>query len=189
MLDNPIKRSRGSSSNHAMDTAPTQHLVDVHARLSPSARMDLALDVLNVGNLSITGLLMHRLASSKTARFRNMFFSEGGGLEIFLRGLVEQYPVAEACIFRAVGHDHALKQVSAEMERVKTHTRLSSTEVTPHSMHDWTIGIPEHLAPFLSNILHACAVSDRAIKENKTKKDAFTVSISLLMSGSHKWRC
>ena len=167
-----------------MDAAPTQHLVDVHARLSPSTRMDLALDVLNVGNLSITSLLMHRLASSKTSHFRNTFFSEGGGLEIFLRGLVEQYPVAEACIFQAVGHDHALKQVSAEMERVKAHTRLSSTEITPHSMRDWTVGIPEHLAPFLSNILCACAVSDRAMKENKTKKGTFTVSMPLLISRS-----
>ena len=181
-LGNPVKRSRGSSSNHTMDTAPTQHLVNVHARLSPSAHMDLALDVLNVGNLSITSLLMHRLASSKTSHFRNTFFSEGGGLEIFLRGLVEQYPVAEACIFRAVGHHHALKQVSAEMERVKAHTRLSSAEITPHSMRDWTIRIPEHLAPFLSNVLCACAVSDRAMKENKTKKGTFTVSMPLLIS-------
>lgn len=138
--------------------------------------MDLALKVLDVGNLSVAGLLMHRLTSAGTCRFKNKFLSEGGGLEAFLKELVERYPAAEDCISRAVGHNTTLKTVSAEMELVKSYTLLSSTEVTPHSMRDWTIGIPEGLAPCLSSILRASAVSDRAAKENKVKKCTSTVS-------------
>ena len=67
-----------------------------------------------------------------------------------------------------------------EMELVKAHALLSSTEVTPHSMRDWSVGIPEELAPCLSSILCASAVSERSEKENKVKKDTFTVSITLL---------
>lgn len=132
--------------------------------------------MLDIGYLSITGLLMHRFTSAGTCHFENAFLSEGGGLETFLKELVERYPAAEDCISRVVGHTATLKTVSAEMELVKSHTLLSSTEVTPHSMRDWTIGIPEHLAPCLSSILHASAVSERADKENKVKKDTSTVS-------------
>jgi hypothetical protein len=161
-----------------MTTTPiANEFVDIHARLDPSARMDLAMSVLAVGNLPITGLLMHRLGSSKTSHFKNAFFADGGGLEIFLKELVKRFPDAETCISRAVGRNAALKEVSAEMDLVKTYTLLSSTEVTPHSMRDWTVGIPKHLAPFLSSVLHACAVSGRAVQENKTKKDTFTVSV------------
>ena len=139
--------------------------------------MDLALRVLDVGDLSITRLLTYRLHSAETSHFKNAFFSEGGGLETFLKGLVEQYPAAADCVSRAIGHNTILKTVSAEMELVKSHTRLASTEVTPHSMRDWSIGIPEELAPCLSSILRASAVSERAAKENKVKKDTFTVSV------------
>ena len=142
--------------------------------------MDLALKVLDIGGLSITRLLMHRLGSAETSHFKNAFLSEGGGLEKSLKELVERYPAAGDRISRAVGLGHTLKKVSAEMDLVKTHTLLSSTEVTPHSMRDWTIGIPEHLAPCLSSILRASAVSDRAVKENKVKIDTFTVSLTSL---------
>ena len=182
-LDNPAKRPRVSSASNIMTATPVTHgLVDIHARLSPSACMDLALKVLDVGNLSVAGLLMYWLTSVGTSRFKNAFLSEGGGLEIFLKELVEQHLVAEDCISRAVGHGITLKMVSAEMELVKSYTLLSSTEVTPHSMRDWTIGIPEHLAPCLSSILRVSAVSNRAAKENKAKKDTFTVSILTLLA-------
>ena len=144
--------------------------------------MDLALKVLDVGNLSVAGLLMYRLTSAGTSHFKNTFLSKGGGLEIFLKELVEQHLVAEDCISRAVGHGITLKTVSAEMELVKSYTLLSSTEVTPHSMCDWTIGIPEHLMPCLLSILRVSAVSNRAVKENKAKKDTFTVSILTLFA-------
>lgn len=180
--DIPAKRPRFSSSiSDAMATTPITHAsIDIRARLSPAARMDLALKVLDVGNLSITGLLMYRLASAGTGHFRNAFLSEGGGLEIFLKELIGQYPVAENRIFQAVGHNFTLKTVSAEMELVKSYTLLSSTEISPNSMRDWTIGIPKHLAPCLSSILCAGAFSNRAVKENKTKKDTFTVRIYYL---------
>jgi len=158
---------------------PTTHeprLVDIRARLGSSARMNLTLEVLDVGKLSVIGLLMHRLDSAVTRRFENGFLSAGGGLETFLRELVERYPAAQDCISRVVSHDITLRKVSAEMELVKVHTRLSSTEVTPHSMRDWTVGIPEELAPCLSSILRASAVSERSEKENKIKKDASMVS-------------
>ena len=177
---NSVKRPRISSTSNTMATAPITgkptETVDIHARLDPSARMRLALEVLDVGGLSITKLLMFRLGSSETSHFKNAFLSEDGGLEKFLNELVEQYPASEDCIARAVGHHITLKKVSAEMELVKTHTLFSSTDVTPRSMRNWTVGIPEHLVPFLSSILRASAVSDRAAKENKTKRDTFTVS-------------
>ena len=66
------------------------------------------------------------------------------------------------------------------MELVKTYTFLTSTELSPHSMRNWSIGIPEHLAPHLASILRACAVSDRAMKENKIKKDTYTVRAASL---------
>ena len=69
-----------------------------------------------------------------------------------------------------------LKKVSAEMELVKLFTLLSSTKVTPHSMRNWSIGIPERLTPCLSSVLRAGAVSDRAAKENKIKKNTSMVS-------------
>ena len=163
-----------------MTTSPAAHeLVDIRARLDPSARMKLALRVLDIGNIPITRLLMYRLESAETCHFKNAFLSEGGGLEFFLKELVERYPAAEDCISQAVGYNLTLKKVSAEMDLVKSHTLLSSTEITPHSMRDWTIGIPEHLAPCLLSILRASAVSDRAAKENKTKKDTFTVSLTV----------
>ena len=178
--NNPAKRARVSLSSDTMNTPlAARELVDIRARLDPSARMGLALKVLDVGNISITRLLMYRLESAETCHFKNAFFSEGGGLETFLKELVEQYPAAEDCISRAVGYNLTLKKVSAEMDLVKSHTLLSSTETTPHLMRDWTIGIPEHLAPCLSSILRASAVSDRAVKENKTKKDTFTVSLTI----------
>lgn len=150
--------------------------------------MDLALKVLDVGNLSIAGLLMHRLTPAGTCHFKNAFLSEGGGLETFLKELVELYPAAEDCISRAVGHNITLKKVSAEMELVKSHTLLSSAEVTPHSMRNWTVGIPEHLAPCILSVLRASAVSDRAAKENKAKKDTFTVCIlTLLVCGGENY--
>jgi hypothetical protein len=180
--DNSAKRPRilSFTSNTMTAALPDHDLVDIRARLSPSARMDLALKVLDVGDLSILGLLLHRLASAKTRHFETAFLSEGGGLEKFLEELVTQFPAAEDCIFRAVGHDITLKRVSAEMELVKTYTLLSSTELTPHSMRDWSIGIPDHLTPHLASILRACAVSDRAMKENKIKKDTFTVRAASL---------
>ena len=181
--DDTSERPQVSSST-SDGTAPLDHnFVDIHARLSPSARMDLALKVLDVGDLSIPGLLMHRLASARTRHFETAFLSEGGGLDKFLKELVEQFPAAEDCIFRAVGRDSVLKRVSAEMELVKMHTLLSSTEVSPHSMRNWTIGIPGHLTPHLSSILRVCAVSDRATKENKLKKDTFTVRVASFMYG------
>lgn len=177
--DNSTKRVRVSLSPDTMTTPPvSRELVDIHARLDPSARMKLALKVLDVGSISIARLLMYRLESAETCHFKNAFLSEGGGLEILLKELVEQYPAAEDCISRAVGYNHILKNVSAEMDLVKSHTLLSSTEITPHSMRDWTIGIPEHLTPCLSSILRASAVSDRAAKENKTKNDTFTVCLT-----------
>jgi hypothetical protein len=169
-----------------MTTTPIIHeLVDVRARLSPSARMDLALKVLDVGNLSVAMLLMHRLDSAATRHFENSFLSAGGGLETFLKELVGRYPVAEDCISRAVGYDITLKTVSAEMELVKSYALLSSTEATPHSMRDWTVGIPGELAPCLSSILRASAVSERA-KKNKVKKDTFTVSVAPLLNDGEK---
>ena len=167
-------------------TQPDHDFVDIRARLSLSARMDLALKVLDIGGLSIPGLLMYRLGSARTRHFEAAFLSEGGGLDKFLKELIEQFPAAEDRIFRAVGHNATLKRVSAEMELVKAHTLLSSTEVSPSSMRNWTIGIPEHLTPHLSSILHACAVSDRATKENKMKKDTFTVRIALLVNYSEQ---
>ena len=143
--------------------------------------MDLALRVLNIGDLSITRLLAYRLDSAETLHFKNAFFSERGGLETFLKGLVERFPAAVDCVSRAVGQNIILKTVSAEMELVKAHTRLTSTEVTPRSMRDWSVGIPEELAPCLSGILRASAVSERAAKENKVKKDTFTVCVMLLV--------
>ena len=180
-VDNPAKRLRTVPTlAGAMTSTPvTGELVDIHARLDPSARMELALKVLDVGSLSITRLLMYRLNSAGTRHFEKAFLSEGGGFETFLKELVEQYPTAEDCISRAVGHGLTLKKVSAEMEVVKSHTLLSSTDISPHSMRDWTIGIPEHLAPCLLSILRAGAISDRAVKENKVKKDTFTVSVTL----------
>ena len=104
---NPTKRQCVSLST--MITSPKGHeLVDIHARMSPSARMDLALKVLDVGNLSIPGLLKHRLASAATGHFRNAFLAEGGGFEVLLKELVAQYPAAEDCIPRAVGDDIVL---------------------------------------------------------------------------------
>jgi hypothetical protein len=177
--DNPTKRLRVSSVSDTMTATPvTRELVDIRARLDPSARMDLALKVLDIGHLSVTKLLMHWLGSG---HFKTAFLSEGGGLEVLLEELVDQYPVAEDCISRAVGYETMCKTVSAEMERVKSHALLSSTEVTPHSMRDWTVGIPEELAPCLSSILRASAVSQRSEKENKVKKDTFTVSTALLV--------
>lgn len=183
--DNPAKRQRVSSStSNTMITPPKSHeLIDIHARMNPSARMDLALKVLDVGNLSIPGLLTHRLASAATGHFQNTFLAEGGGLETFLKELVAQYPAAENCISRAVGHDIVLKKVSAEMEFVKSYTLLSSTKVTPYSMRDWSIEIPEHLTPCLSGVLRASAVSDHAAKENKIKKTTSTVRVALLLRG------
>lgn len=143
--------------------------------------MDLALKVLDIGDLSITRLLMHRLGSADTRHFESAFLSEGGGLETFLEELVERFPAAAGSISRVVGHDVILKTVSAEMERVKAYTLLSSTGVTPHSLRDWSVGIPEELAPCLSNILRVSAVSERGAKENKVKKDTFTVSIALFV--------
>lgn len=172
-----------------MTGAPTNHesiLVDIRARLSPSARMDLALDVLEVGKLSITGLLMHRLGAATTRHFENTFLSAGGGLETFLKELAERYPAADECISRVVSHDSILKKVSAEMELVKSHTRLSSTGITPHSMRDWTVAIPGELAPCLSSILRASAVSERSEKQNKMKKDTSTVSRALLVYDSER---
>ena len=187
-LGNPAKRPRISSPPNAMSTTPITgkpaEAVDIHARLDPLARMKLALDVLDVGGLSVTKLLMFRLGSSETSHFKNAFLSEGGGLEKFLKELVDQYPASEDCIARAVGHHITHKKVSAEMEFVKTHTLFSSTDITPHSMRNWTVGIPEHLVPCLSSILRASAVSDRAAKENKTKRDTFTVSSTLGMIAS-----
>ena len=189
--DNTAKRPRFlTSTSDAMATTliPTVHdFVDVHAMLSPADRMNLALRVLDIGGLSITELLMHRLTSAGTRHFENSFLSEGGGLEIFLKGLIGQCPAAQDRIFRAVGHKIALKTVSAKMEVVKSHTLLSSAEITPHSMRDWTVGIPKHLAPCLSSILHAGAVSDRATKENKTKKDTFTVSVTTFTFNGKKY--
>ena len=178
--NNPAKQACVSLSSDTMNT-PLEacELVNIHARLDPSARMGLALKVLDVGNILITRLLMYRLKSAETCHFENTFFSEGGGLETFLEELVEQYPAAEDCISRAVGYNLTLKKVSAEMDLVKSCTLLSSTEITPHSMCDWTIRIPEHLTPCLSSILRASAVSDRAVKENKAKKDTFTVSLTI----------
>jgi hypothetical protein len=161
-------------------TLPDDNFVDIHARLSPSARMDLALKVLDVGDLSILGLLSHRLASARTRHYETALLSKGGGLEKFLEELVTQFPAAEDCVFRAVGRNITLKRVSAEMELVKTYTFLASTELSPHSMRNWSIGIPEHLAPHLASILRACAVSDRAMKENKIKKDTYTVRAASL---------
>ena len=61
-------------------------------------------------------------------------------------------------------------------------------------MSDWTIGIPEHLAPFLSNILCTCVVSDHATKENKTKKgylhsyyDPIDIGDALLPNNDVSW--
>lgn len=179
--DNPAKRPRFSTTRNTMITTPIScEPTNIHARLNPSARMDLALKVLDIGGLSITGLLMHRLNTSDTCHFEKAFLSEGGGFEILLKELVEGYPAAGDCIFRVAGHSLVLKKVSAEMEAVKSYTLLSSTDITPHSMRDWTIGIPEDLVPCLSSILHASAVSDRPVKENKVQKDTFTVSTALL---------
>jgi hypothetical protein len=147
--------------------------------------MDLALRVLDVGDLSITRLLMHRL-NAETAHFKNAFLADEGGLETFLTELVEQHLAAKTCISRAIGHETILKTVSAEMELVKAHALLSSTEVTPHSMRDWSVGIPEELAPCLSSILRASAVSERSEKENKVKKDTFTVSMTLFAYDSER---
>ncbi|KAF9652140.1 hypothetical protein BDM02DRAFT_3197270 [Thelephora ganbajun] len=111
-----------------MTATPTAHeLVDIHARLSASARIDLALNVLGVGNLSITAFLMYRLHSADTCHFKNAFSSEGGGLETFLKELAAQYPAAEGCIFWAAGHNLTLK-ASAVIELVESHTLLSSAE-------------------------------------------------------------
>jgi hypothetical protein len=138
---NPTKRPRISPT---MTTTPGTHeLVDIHARLSPSARMDLALKVLDIGSLSITKLLKHRLDSTEPCHFKNMFLSEGGGLELFIKELVEQHPTTEDCISQVVGHNLVLKKVSAEMDLVKAYAFLSSTEVTPHSMRDWSVGVVE----------------------------------------------
>lgn len=90
-------------------TAAPLDFIDIHARLSPSACMDLALKVLDVGDLSIPGLLMHRPASARTRHFETAFLSEGGGLDKFLKKLVEQFPAAEDCIFRTVGRHSTLK--------------------------------------------------------------------------------
>ena len=178
--DHPAKRPRFSpSALAAMTTTPQTNepaLIDIRARLSPSARMNLALEVLDVGKLSVAKLLMHRLDSAVNRRFENGFLSAGGGLETFLRELTDRYPAAQDCISRVFGHDITLKKVSAEMEVVKAYTLLSSTEVTPHSMRDWTIETPEELALCLSSILRASAVSERSEKENKIKKDTSTVS-------------
>ena len=94
--DNTAKQARFSSSTSRTMTANPQtlELVDIHARLSPSTRMDLALRVLDVGNLSITRLLNYRLDSAEMSHFENSFFSEGGGLETFLNELIERYPAA-----------------------------------------------------------------------------------------------
>ena len=178
--NHPAKRPRVSPSTPAaMTTTPQTNepaLIDIRARLSPSARMNLALEVLDVGKLSVAKLLMHRLDSAVNRRFENGFLSAGGGLEMFLRELTDRYPASQDCISRVFGHDITLKNVSAEMEIVKSYTLLSSTEVTPHSMRDWTVEIPDELAPCLSSILRASAVSERSEKENKIKKDTSTVS-------------
>jgi len=109
--DNPAKRSRVSSAPNAMTaTLITRDIVDIHARLDPSTRMDLSLKVLDIGNISITKLLMHRLDSADTCHFENALLSEGG-LVHFLKKLVERYPAAEGCIFRAAGHNLTLKKV------------------------------------------------------------------------------
>jgi len=178
-LDNNAKRRRVSfgTSNATNGTYSSGEFVDIHAWLSASARMDLVLQVLDVGNLSIAGLLLHRLDSAGTHHYRNTFLAEGGGLETLLKELVAWYPVTEDCVLRAVGHDATLKKVSAEMELVRVHTLLSSTKITPQSMRDWSVEIPEGLAPCLLSILHASAVPDRAA-ENKVKKDTPTVSIT-----------
>ena len=60
--------------------------------------MDLALRVLDIGDLSITRLLAYRLDSAETSHFKNAFFSERGGFETFLKGLVERFPAAVDCV-------------------------------------------------------------------------------------------
>lgn len=90
---------------------------------------------------------MYRLTSLGTGRLKNTFLSKEGELEIFLNEPVEWYPATEDCISRAVRHGITLKTVLAEMELVKSHTLLSGTEVTPHSMRYWTAEISEHLVP------------------------------------------
>ena len=163
-LDNPAKRPRCFECHDRNSSNPWTYRHSCKAE--PLCSLDLSLKVLDVGNLLVAGLLMYRLTSTGTSRFKNAFLSEGGGLETFFKELVVQHPAAEDCISRAVGHGITLKTVSAEMELVKTYALLSSTEVTPYSMPDWTIEIPEHLAPCLSSILCASAVSNRAAKEN-----------------------
>lgn len=128
--------------------------------------MDLSPDALGVGNISVARLLMHRLDVSGSSRLRNIFFSEAEGLEVFLKELVKQYPASEGCILCAVGHSLILKEVSAEMDRVKAHTLLSSTDITPDLLQNWTVRIPEN-APYLTDILRTCAIFNRAPQENK----------------------
>ena len=139
-LSNSVKRPRISSASNTMATAPitgkSAETVNIHARLDPSARMRLALEVLDVGGLSVTKFLVSRLDSSESSHFKDAFLSEGGGLEKFLNELVEQYPASEDCIARAVGHHITLKKVSAEMELVKTYTLSSNTDITPRPMHN-----------------------------------------------------
>ena len=88
--------------------------------------MDLALKVLDVGNLLATGLLMYRLTSMGASHFKNTCLSEGRGLETFIKELVEWYPATEDCIPWAFRCGIILKTVLAEMELVKSHTLLLS---------------------------------------------------------------
>ena len=97
-------------------------------------------------------------------------------MEALLKELVVQYPAAEDCISWAIGDDIVLKKVSGERELVKSFTLLSSTKVTLHLMHDWSIGIPKHLTLCLLSALHAGAVSNCAAKENKVKNNVSMVS-------------
>ena len=146
--------------------------------LTLTAGMRLALEVLDVGGLSVTKLLMFRFDSSETSHLKTVFLSEGGGREIFFKELVEQYPAAGGYIARAMRHHVTLKKVSTEMELVRTHTAFPRTDIAPRSMRYWTVGIPGHLVPCFSSVLRASAGFYRATKEDKTKRDTFTVTRS-----------
>ena len=115
-----------------MTTTPvTRGLVDIHTGLNSSTRMDLALKVLDVGNLPVAGLSRYWITSVRTDWFENTFLSEGGGPEMFLsEELFEQYPAAEYCISRAVRHSITPKTASAKAELFELRTLLSGTEVT-----------------------------------------------------------
>ena len=150
-------------------TAP--EFVGARARLNPSVRMDLSLKALDVRNLSVAGLLTYRFTSARARHFQNStlrFSRRGVRTGDVLQGVGRTVSAPEDCIFRAVGHSNGEMDVQCDVFHLRRGRLQGDTGVTPYSMRDRSIGIPEHPTPCPPSTVCARAVSNRAAKENET---------------------